>query len=178
MLFGIKICERDDATKTLGSLSCLFFCIHFGREKKVGSKRNHTTNLKFFKRPFRVDMYHQRSLWPHPMYWKEYSHLSGSEKAGFLDDNAPVVRDNTIKSHFGGSQAPVHSFVDTGIFYVIIDERIFQDNDTNEEATKDRALSVFEDVLDAPEVNDAADIATSRYRIHLNNPAQFYLIAD
>ncbi|BFI14114.1 hypothetical protein MPTK1_5g00010 [Marchantia polymorpha subsp. ruderalis] len=60
---------------------------------------------------------------------------------------------------------------------------LFQDGDSNEELTKEPALSIFEDVLDPSEVNcdgcdDAADVSTARYRIHLKNLAQFYLISD
>ena len=160
---------------------CLaFFCIHFGREEKIGSKRNRTTNVKYFKRPFHVDMYRRHLVSQHPGCWEEYSELSGSEKAGFFGDNAPVVHRNTIKSHFGGSQAPVQLFVDKGIVDVIIGKMLFQEDDSNEEITKERALSIFGDVLDASEANDAdaADVVTARYSILLKNPSQFYQIAD
>ena len=175
----MKICERDAATKEVVLVSFLF-CIHFGREEKIGSKRNRTTNVKYFKRPFRVDVYPRHLVSQHPGCWEEYSELSGSEKAGFFDDNAPVVHCNTIKSHFGGLQAPVQLFVDKGIVDVIIGDMLFQEDDANEDITKERALSIFGNVLDALEANDAdaADVDTARYRIRLKNPAQFYLIAD
>lgn len=126
-------------------------------------------------------MYRRHLQSQHPERWKEYSDLSDSEKANFFDDNAPVVHRSTIKSHFGGSQAPVQLLVYKGIVDVIICEMLFQDYDSNEEITKERDLSIFEDVVDASEVNndgDASDIATSRYRIRLKNTAQLYLIAD
>ena len=70
--------------------------------------------------------------------------------------------------------------MDKGIVDVIIGEMLLQDDDANEEITKERTLSIFEDVIDASEATDgdAADVSTARYRIRLKNPAQFYLIAD
>lgn len=55
---------------------------------------------------------------------------------------------------------------------------VFQDNDTKEEIAKERALSIFEDVLDALKANDSVYVTTSKYCIRFNNPAQFYLITD
>ncbi|BBN17466.1 hypothetical protein MPTK1_7g14750 [Marchantia polymorpha subsp. ruderalis] len=148
--FGVKIVERDSATKTVVSASCLF-CAHFGREEKTGSKRIRTVNVMYFKKPFRADIQ--------------------SEKAYYFDANAPVVHRNTIN----------HTLV--GIVDVIIGDMLFQDGDSNEEITKERALNIFEDVLDPSEGNcdgcdDAADVSTARYCIHLKNPAQFYLISN
>ncbi|BBN17363.1 hypothetical protein MPTK1_7g13940 [Marchantia polymorpha subsp. ruderalis] len=180
--FGVKIVECDSATKAVVSASCLF-CAHFGWEEKIRSKRNRTVNVMYFKKPFRADMYLRHMSLQHPLCWKEYSALSQSEKASYFDTNAPIVHRNTIKSHFGGSQVPIQLFVDKGIVDVIIGDMLFQDGDSNENITKERALSIFEDVLEPSEGNcdgcdDAADVSTARYRIHLKNPAQFYLISD
>ena len=86
--FCVKICERDAATKAVVSVSCLF-CIHFGREEKIGSKRNRTTNVKYFNRPFHIDMYRWHLVSQHPGCWEEYSELNGSKKAGFFDKMLP-----------------------------------------------------------------------------------------
>lgn len=146
LLFDIKICERDAAKKKLVSLS-LLFCIHFGSKERVCSKRNRTTNVKYFKKPFQVYMYRRHWLLQHSMCWKEYSDLSGSEKAGFFDDNAPALHRNTIKSHFGGSRALVHLFVDSRISDVIIGGMLSQDNDANNEITKECAVSISKTFL-------------------------------
>lgn len=180
--FGVKVVERDAATKEVVSASCLF-CIHFGREENIGSKRSRTANVMYFKKPFRSDMYLRHMTSQHPLRWNEYSALNQTEKASYFDANAPVVHRNTIKSYFGGSQVPIQLLVDKDIVDVIIGDMLFQDDDNNEEITKERALSIFEDVLDPSEGNrdgcdDAADVSTTRYRIHLKNPAQFYLICD
>ncbi|CAK9209291.1 unnamed protein product [Sphagnum troendelagicum] len=180
--FGVKVVERDAATKEVVSTSCLF-CIHFGREENIGSKRSRTANVMYFKKPFRSDMYLRHMTSQHPLRWNEYSALNQTEKASYFDANAPVVHPNTIKSYFGGSQVPIQLLVDKDIVDVIIGDMLFQDDDNNEEITKERALSIFEDILDPSEGNrdgcdDAADVSTARYRIHLKNPAQVYLICD
>lgn len=56
--------------------------------------------------------------------------------------------------------------------------RWFQDNDTNEEITKERALSIFEDVLDHSKANDTVDVATSGYRSRFNNHTRFSLSSN
>ena len=89
----------------------------------------------------------------HSLRWKVYSALGQSEKASYFDENAPAVHRNTIKSHFGGYQVPVQLFVDKGFVDVIIGNMLFQDDDSNDETTKERALSIFEDVLDPSEGN-------------------------
>lgn len=111
--------------------------------------------------------------------WKEYPELSSRERASFFDRNASVVHRNTIKLHFNGLQVPVKLPIDKDIVGATIGNILFQDQDYNEEFTKKRSLRIFEDVLDLSEDNDeAANVATSKYRSHLRKPAQFYLIAD
>ncbi|OAE29441.1 hypothetical protein AXG93_4548s1190 [Marchantia polymorpha subsp. ruderalis] len=118
----------------------------------------------------------------HPGRWKEYSELTPTEKTVFFDDNALVVHHSTIKSHFFGAQVPLHLFVNKSIVDVIINEMLFHPDDSNDEITKERALNIFEDVLNPLEANvavddDNADVVTYRYRIDLNNLAKFNLIA-
>lgn len=115
----------------------------------------------------------------HPEHWKEYFKLSSSEKASFFDSNALIALCSTIKSHFGGSQAPTKILVDKDIVDMIIGDMHFQYDDSNEEIMKERALRTFGEVLHPSENNyEAANVATARYYIHLSSPAQFYLIAD
>lgn len=55
----------------------------------------------------------------------------------------------------------------------------FQYGDPTENITKERALRIFEDILDLFENNyKAANAATARYGIQLSRPALFYLIVD
>ena len=47
--FGLKVVERDPNTKEVVSCHCEF-CVYYGREAKVGSKRRNTTNIQYFKK--------------------------------------------------------------------------------------------------------------------------------
>lgn len=78
-LFGIRTGVRDALTKKVTLVSCHFF-IHFGRDEMVGSNRNRAINVKYFKRPFRVDIYGWNLLFQHSMRLKEYSDLNGARK--------------------------------------------------------------------------------------------------
>ena len=64
-LFGLKIVERDPNTKKV--VSCHWkFCVYYGREVKVGTKRRKTTNIQYFKNPFQVDNYKSHMELQHP----------------------------------------------------------------------------------------------------------------
>lgn len=175
LLFGIKQCKRNAATKTAVVASCHFWN-HYTREEKDGLKRNCTANLKYFKRPFHVDRNRWHLLSKHSMRRKGYADLRRSKKKIFVNNNTAMVHCNIINFYFGGLRFPVHLFVDMSIIHAIIGEVRLQDTDTNKEITKKCALRIPEDVHDASKVNGAVDVATSRYHICLKNPAQFYLI--
>ena len=166
MDFGLKIVERDPSTKVVVSVSCLF-CVHFGREEKVGAKRRKTTNVQYFKKPFRVDAYKQHMIHQHPERWKEYSAMSKDDKALYFDKNA-VKHINSIRSHFRGTQIPLHCHVDKKIVDTIIAEMLFHLDDGNDEVTLERALSIFK-------VNEDD---TRYYSIEIKNRVQFDLAVD
>ena len=151
LLYGLKICERDTATKAIVSVSCRF-CVHFGREEKIGAKRKATSNIQYFRRPFRADVYNRHMRQQHPVKWEQYCSLAEDRKATFFEANAPVVHRNTIRSHFGGSQQALYGMVNKSIVDVIIGEMLFHPDDGYDDVTKERALAVFEDVV-APEEN-------------------------
>ena len=75
------------------------FCIHFGREVKPGSKRARTTNVKYFKHPFRADNYTQHMRTAHPEHWKAYEESSKEEKKTFFDEVVPIKK--TLHAFFG-----------------------------------------------------------------------------
>ena len=77
--FGLKILERDSNTKKVVACNCKF-CVHYGREVKVGTKRRKTTNILYFKKPFQVDNYQSHMELQHPAQWNEYSKLSNEGK--------------------------------------------------------------------------------------------------
>jgi hypothetical protein len=49
--FGLKVVERDPNTKEVVSCYCEF-CVYYGREVEVDTKRRKTTNTQYFKIPF------------------------------------------------------------------------------------------------------------------------------
>ena len=113
----------------------------------------------------------------HPQHWARYSALtSKEEKSSFFTNNAPVVHWNTICSHFVGSQAHIHYFVNTEIINIIIGEMLFHPDDTNKEITKERALSIFEDVAGPDQNAQDSDLRTDCYQIVIKNPIQFCLL--
>lgn len=176
LVYGLRPCERDTATSAVVSVACQF-CVHFGREQKLGAKRKATANIQYFKRPFRVDMYAKHMKAQHAQQWETYSALSNTQKSTFFDEQAPTPYRDTIRSHFGGSQQAVHHFVNKEIVDVIIGEMLFHPDDSNTEITKERALAIFED-MGLDEIEADSDLQTDRYRIVLKNPAQFKLIVD
>jgi hypothetical protein len=72
----------------------------------------------------------------------------------------------------------VHWFVNKHIVDVIIGEMLFHPDDSNEAVTKERALAIFEDVLQPVENADNSDLQQDRYRIVVKNRAPFDLVVD
>lgn len=175
--FGLKVCQRDVATKTVVSASCLF-CVHFGREEKVGAKRRPTKNVHYFRRPFRTDLYRKHLETQHPLRWRMYSALTTPEKAKCFVENGPIVHRQTLRSHFSGPQVALNYYVNKNIVDVIVSEMLFHADDVNEGVSKERALAIFEDVIEPGESEQDSDLQTDRYRIQIKNPAQFHLVVD
>ena len=171
------MCERDASTMTVVSVSCQF-CLHFGREEKIGAKRKVTANITYFRRPFRADTYSRHLLSQHSTHWQTYRELTKEQKTVFFENDAPVVHRNTLKSHFGGSQAAVHYFANKDIVDIIIGEMLFHPDDSNDDVTKERALAIFENVIGQEEDEQDSDLQTDSYRMNIKNPAQFQRVVD
>jgi hypothetical protein len=162
--YGLKIYERDPTTKQVVLVSCRF-CENFGREEKVGAKRKATTNIHYFRCPFRVDVYTKHMITQHPVNWERYSASSNREKATFFDESTPAVRRNKVQPRVGQARQPIchvepiHYFVNKDIVDVFIGDILF-DPDEND-ASKERALSIFEDVGTPEESEQDSAIASS-----------------
>jgi hypothetical protein len=105
--------------------------------------------------------------------------LTKEKKTAFFNKEAPVVdRNDTLKSHFGGSQAKVHFFVSKGIIDIIIGEMLFHPDDSNDEVTKERALAIFENVARQKEDEQSSDLQTDVYHMIIKNPAWFQLVVN
>ena len=61
---------------------------------------------------------------------------------------------------------------------IIIGEMLFDGDDPNEEASKERALSIFVDNIQTGENIDDSDLIHDRYVVTIKNPAQFDLVVD
>ncbi|GMF65470.1 unnamed protein product [Phytophthora lilii] len=81
--YGVSVVGRDEDTGAVTSVVCLF-CRHFGREERPGMKRKPTNNFKYFRRPFRTDLYIQHHLTQHPMQWGRYRFASDEAKQKFF----------------------------------------------------------------------------------------------
>ena len=79
---------------------------------------------------------------------------------------------NRITAHLPGIQAPIHHTVRKGIVDIITGEMYFEPNEEDdnnlEDASKEKALSIFK------EVQDISDM----YHIVIRNSIQFGLILD
>ncbi|CAK9868043.1 unnamed protein product [Sphagnum jensenii] len=79
------------------------FCIAFGREQKVGAKRQALTIVQGWMHPFCYDNIESHVSGQHPMKWVEYKQLDSIvERQAFFDD-VPVAFKNSIKAHFPSS---------------------------------------------------------------------------
>ena len=90
---------RDSLSGEVSSCACRF-CIVFGREGKVGSKRKATEHCKYFT-SLRVDNYVQHLQQQHPLKWDEYNKLNAEdEKENFFKNNGETPFINTLEAHF------------------------------------------------------------------------------
>jgi hypothetical protein len=79
------------------------FCITFGREEKVGAKRQASTAVQGWMCPFRYGNIESHVSGHHPTKWVEYKRLNSIvERQAFFGD-VPVVFRNSIKAHFSSS---------------------------------------------------------------------------
>lgn len=83
LLYGLEIAARD-VTNEVTSVRCRF-CVNFGKEdgNSEARKRKLTDNIKYFRKPFRVDNY-KSHLKVHSNKWIEYNSCSLDEKKRFF----------------------------------------------------------------------------------------------
>jgi hypothetical protein len=100
---GLRVSTRAvNGGPQVTRLQCCF-CIAFGREEKVGAKRQASTVVQGWMRPFRYDNIESHVNDHHPTKWVEYKWLDSIvEHQAFFDDVLVVFR-NSIKVHFPSS---------------------------------------------------------------------------
>jgi len=97
--YGLKVAYCDPKSSKVTDLQCRF-CIAFGREEKVGSKRKVATTIQGWSHPFHYDNIENHLRNQHSGQWALYQALeSSSERASFFDD-IPITFKNSIKANF------------------------------------------------------------------------------
>jgi hypothetical protein len=87
--FGLKITEHDHSNSRVISVCCQF-CVFFGNDKVVGSKRICTVNVKHFS-TFQADGYKRHVQSQHAEAWKMYQAIADkAEKEAFFIVNGQV----------------------------------------------------------------------------------------
>ncbi|KAG6965937.1 hypothetical protein JG687_00005132 [Phytophthora cactorum] len=81
--YGLEVVARDAESGAATCLVCLF-CRHFGREERPGAKRKTASTVKYFRLPFRTDLYQQHLVRQHPTQWYKYFQSSDELKREFF----------------------------------------------------------------------------------------------
>jgi hypothetical protein len=150
------------------------FCVHFGREEKLGATRQRTKSVKFFTAPFRADNYKQHHTMQHPSQWEQYQRLSDDDKTSFFENVRPAKE--TLHHYFSGAQVTLTFLINGPIVDVIIGEMLWDTEDIDGE-THSRMMGAFEDFVDVTE-NLPKGEGSDRYRFVIRNPVQLHLSID
>jgi hypothetical protein len=102
--YGVKVALCDAATGKVTGLQCRF-CIAFGREEKVGSKRKPASTVQGWNAPFRYENFEKHLRDQHPSQWDVYNAVtSADERNSFVAGGAPggkgLIVKSSIKAHF------------------------------------------------------------------------------
>ena len=82
--YGLEIAERDKKTKKVTKIKCRF-CIFFGREGKIGSKRKQSKQIKTFTK-YKPFLFRQHIARCHPLKFEEYRVLELQDKLTFFNE--------------------------------------------------------------------------------------------
>jgi hypothetical protein len=143
--FGLKITELDPSNSRVVSVCCQF-CVFFGREEVVGSKRICTVNVKHFS-TFRADGYKHHVQSQHAEAWKKYQAIAdkAEKEAFFMNVNMPFA--STMHSHME-SERPLQFQVSSSIIEVNIGDLLFHPDDVHG-VTQSRAVMLFKKAEEA-----------------------------
>lgn len=161
--YGLKISQRDHETGSITIVACRF-CQCFGREDKIGQKRKPATTTKYFKKPFRAELYKQHLIGQHSAKWKEYCELPLDRKDAFFE---VVPIGSTLHSHFVGASDQLFFDINPSIVDVIIGDLLIDEEDEN--TSVDSVLSVFDPVR-------SEEGSVLCYRAHIRNVKLFKFV--
>jgi hypothetical protein len=77
--YGLKVTSHDPKIAKVFGLQC-HFCIAFGREEKVGSKRKPTTTVQGWSTPFHYDNIENHMRTQHPTQWTQYAAIKSNNE--------------------------------------------------------------------------------------------------
>jgi hypothetical protein len=126
---GLRVSTRaTNGGLQVTGLQCRF-CIAFGREEKVGAKRQASIVVQGWMRPFCYDNIESHVSGQHPTKWTEYKQLDSIvEHQAFFDD-VPVAFKNSIKAHFPfsslGAERQIVFNIKKDIVDVIVSDMMF-----------------------------------------------------
>ncbi len=126
---GLRVSTRAaNGGPQVTGLQCRF-CIAFGREEKVGAKRQASTVVQGWMRPFRYDNIESHVNGQHPTKWAEYKRLDLIVDCQAFFDDVPIAFRNSIKAHFPssslGAERQIVFNIDKDIVDVIIRGMMF-----------------------------------------------------
>ncbi|CAK9869333.1 unnamed protein product [Sphagnum jensenii] len=146
--YGLKVVHHDPKSSKVIRLQC-HFCIAFGREEKVGSKRKAVTTVQGWSHPFHYDNIENHLRNQHSGQWAVYQVLeSSSERTSFFND-VSVVFKNSIKAHFSTSSLGVErqivydiekDIVDTIVGDMMFNPKDQDDSDADHDADEEPAF--------------------------------------
>ncbi|ETN22153.1 hypothetical protein PPTG_02175 [Phytophthora nicotianae INRA-310] len=131
--FGLKISERNPESEVVFAVARRF-CISFGRDEKVGSKRKQTANTKYFKLPFRPEQYRSHLTGQHLNRWEHYLKLSTDAQNVYFDELQSFR--SSIHSFVNENQAPVVTCIDRDIVDKIVGQILLDDDDEDSAWTR------------------------------------------
>lgn len=128
--FAVGVTSHRDCTRASAavvSAKCWFF-VFGSRREKVGSKRLRTSNIKYFKSPFRTDNYTKHHKMQHWEHWKECQRVGDVGKQDFFEEQKPL--NNRLYRYFGSKQVEKINLINALMVYVIICEMLWDPDDT------------------------------------------------
>jgi hypothetical protein len=163
--YGLKIMQRDAASKKVISVRCQF-CVYFGKDEVAGQKRarKQTSRIKTWE-SFRRELYESHHKGQHAEQWVQYQSLSAEEKKHFFEGVTPFA--STLQSYCGRSDEPLHFTFNRSVVEILIGD-IFFDPESQGGVTHRKALSLFE-----PQTESNG--AVIHYSVSIKNPMQFRL---
>ncbi len=158
--YGLKVAHRDPKSSKVIGLQCRF-CIAFGREEKVGSKRKAATTVQGWSHPFRYDNIENHLCNQHSGQWVLYQGLeSSSKRASFFNDVAVAFK-NSIKVHFPfsslGAERQIVYDIEKDIVDTIVGDMLFNPEDQDNS-------DADHDADEEPAFGSAAEINALRLR--------------